>query len=77
MAALAPGTEGSQFFLTTGTAAHLEGEYTIFGRVLEGQEVVDGLRPGQRLLRAEIVRLREGTNYHPLTTEGREAPTPR
>ena len=38
-----PDSAGSQFFITTGAAPHLNGQYTIFGRVIEGQEIVDGI----------------------------------
>lgn len=39
----APDSAGSQFFITTAPAGHLDGQYTIFGEVLEGQEIVDGI----------------------------------
>lgn len=32
---------GSQFFIMTGDAPFLDGKYTIFGKVIQGQEVVD------------------------------------
>jgi peptidylprolyl isomerase len=38
-----PNSAGSQFFITTGAAPWLDGQYTIFGRVIEGQEIVNGI----------------------------------
>lgn len=34
-------SSGSQFYITTGSPHHLDGEHTVFGILLEGQEVVD------------------------------------
>jgi len=36
----------SQFFIITGAATHLDGKYTIWGRVIYGMEFVDLLKPG-------------------------------
>ena len=38
-------TNGSQFFITYAPAAQLDGDYTIFGEVLEGMDVVESLTP--------------------------------
>jgi cyclophilin family peptidyl-prolyl cis-trans isomerase/protein-disulfide isomerase len=40
-----PDTSGSQFFITYGPAAQYDGQYTIFGQVLSGMEVVEALSP--------------------------------
>ena len=44
----APDSANSQFFITTAPAPHLNGQYTAFGRVISGMEVVDALKAGAR-----------------------------
>jgi cyclophilin family peptidyl-prolyl cis-trans isomerase len=46
MASDGPNTEGVQFFITHAARAHLDGRYTIFGRVKSGMDVVDKILPG-------------------------------
>ncbi len=41
-----PDSANSQFFITFGAAPHLNGQYTVWGRVIEGMEHVDALKRG-------------------------------
>jgi cyclophilin family peptidyl-prolyl cis-trans isomerase len=50
MALSGPDTGGSQFFLTLAPQPHLDGGYTVFGRLVEGDEVLDRLRQRDRLV---------------------------
>jgi cyclophilin family peptidyl-prolyl cis-trans isomerase len=43
-------TGGSQFFVTAAPQPHLDGRYTAFGEVTKGQEVVDALLEGDKIV---------------------------
>lgn len=43
-----PNSADSQFFIMLDTAAHLDGQYTAWGRVIAGMEFVDALARGKR-----------------------------
>ena len=45
MANAGPDSNGSQFFITSRALPKMDGHYTVFGQVMEGQEVVDSLQP--------------------------------
>jgi len=42
-------TGGSQFFICHSPQSHLDGVHTVFGRVIEGLEVVDAIRGGDKM----------------------------
>ena len=42
-------TGGSQWFVTHSPQPHLDGGYTVFGRVVEGMDVVDRIARGDRI----------------------------
>jgi cyclophilin family peptidyl-prolyl cis-trans isomerase len=54
MALSGPDTGGSQFFITHSPAPHLDGRYTVFGRVVSGMEVVDRIRVGDVITRVRV-----------------------
>ena len=42
-------TGGSQFFICHSAPSHLDGKHTVFGQVVKGIEVVDAIRPGDKM----------------------------
>ncbi|HEX8907331.1 MAG TPA: peptidylprolyl isomerase, partial [Longimicrobiaceae bacterium] len=56
MALSGPDTGGSQWFVTHSPQPHLDGTYTVFGRVVRGMDVVGRILPGDRIIRVEEVR---------------------
>lgn len=59
MASAGPDTEGTQFFITHSPTIHLDGRYTVFGRVIEGMDVIHKIQVGDRIRSAELLATEE------------------
>lgn len=57
MANSGPGSNGSQFFITHVATPWLDDKHTVFGNVIEGQDVVDAIAQGDLIDSIEIVRV--------------------
>ncbi|WP_406684178.1 peptidylprolyl isomerase [Seonamhaeicola sp. MEBiC1930] len=57
MANAGPGTNGSQFFITHVETPWLDNNHTVFGKVENGQDVVDAIAQGDEIETLEIVRV--------------------
>jgi peptidyl-prolyl cis-trans isomerase A (cyclophilin A) len=56
MANSGPASNGSQFYITHVPTTWLDGKHTVFGQVVEGQDVVDAIAQGDSLDSIEIIR---------------------
>ncbi len=54
MASSGPDTEGTQFFITHSSTPHLDGRYTIFGKVAQGMDVVSQLQVGDVIQKVTV-----------------------
>ena len=54
MANAGPGTNGSQFFITHVPTPWLDGKHTVFGKVIEGLDVIDSVAGGDAIASVKI-----------------------
>src|SRR5690554_765492 len=69
MANAGPGTNGSQFFITHVATPWLDGKHTVFGHVVEGQEIVNKIAEGDNIERIELLRVGDEANKFSVTKE--------
>jgi len=50
-----PDSAGSQFYICYGAHPHLDGHYTVFGQVVEGQDVVDRITKGTVMNKVSVL----------------------
>ena len=69
MANAGPGTNGSQFFITHVKTPWLNDKHSVFGRVVEGQSVVNAIRQGDMINTITIERIGEDAQNFKVTKQ--------
>jgi peptidyl-prolyl cis-trans isomerase B (cyclophilin B) len=51
----APDSASAQFYIALADLEFLDGDYAVFGKVIEGMEAVDGIEQGDRIESAQVI----------------------
>jgi FKBP-type peptidyl-prolyl cis-trans isomerase len=67
MANAGANTNGSQFYITMSATPQLDGGYSVFGKVVQGQDVVTKIQKGDRMTTVKILRVGAGAQAFTVT----------
>ncbi|OHD67113.1 MAG: peptidylprolyl isomerase [Spirochaetes bacterium RBG_13_68_11] len=73
MANAGPNTNGSQFYITLRATPQLDGGYSVFGKVVQGQDVVAKIVKGDRMTGVKILRIGADAQAFTVTQAGFDA----
>jgi FKBP-type peptidyl-prolyl cis-trans isomerase len=73
MANAGPHTNGSQFYITMRATPQLDGGYSVFGKVVQGQDVVARIQKGDRMTTVKILRIGSDAKAFTVTQAGFDA----
>ena len=73
MANSGPDTNGSQFYITLAAAPHLDGGYNVFGKVVQGMDVVKAITQGDTMTSVRIRRVGSAASAFTVTQQSFDA----
>ncbi len=73
MANAGPNTNGSQFYITLRATPQLDGGYSVFGKVVQGQDVMAKIVKGDRMTSVKILRIGADAQVFTVTQAGFDA----